>query len=180
MILGALSRRYAKAVFQLAQENRSDETTGEEMQSFSQILTTSPLGSVLSNPAYDLTKRRNILSEISKSLQLSPLMTRFLLLLLERQRLDYVPAIAAQYAKLLNDAKGRAEARVISATALEAAAREKLRLRLQEVSGKEVRLQSDMDPGLIGGIVIDFEGKTYDGSIRNHLEALKERIERGY
>ncbi|MGH7844481.1 MAG: ATP synthase F1 subunit delta [Candidatus Binatia bacterium] len=180
MILGGLSRRYAKATFQLAQESRSEEKTAQEMKNFSRVLGTSPLGSVLSNPAYDLTKRKNILDQVAKSLQLSPLVTRLLLLLLERRRLDYVPAIAAQYDKLLNDAKGRAEARVVSATALEADALERLRLRLQEVSGKEVMLQSDMDPALIGGLVIDFEGKTFDGSIRTHLEALKERIERGY
>jgi len=180
VILGGLSRRYAKAVFQLAQENRSEETTGQEIQRFSQVLSTSPLGLVLSNPAYGLTKPKNILGQVAKSLQLSALVTRLLLLLLERRRLDYLPAIVARYAQLLNDAKGQVDARVVSATPLDTGALERLRARLHEVSGKAVILQNETDPALIGGLVIDLEGKTYDGSIRTHLETLKERIERGY
>ncbi|HWP58905.1 MAG TPA: ATP synthase F1 subunit delta [Candidatus Acidoferrales bacterium] len=180
MIAGSLSRRYAKAVFNLALETRAEEAVLEELRRFSQALGGTPLGAVLSNPAYALTKRQAILDQVGKSLALSPVVRRLLSILLERRRLEHVPAIVAQYTKFLNDAKGRVEARVVSAAALEPAAREKLRARLREVSGKEIILQSETDPELIGGLVIELEGKTYDGSVRAHLEALEEKIERGY
>ena len=63
---------------------------------------------------------------------------------------------------------------------LETAAMEKLREALGRVSGKEVVLQEESDPGLIGGVVIQLEGKVYDGSVRTQIEKMRERIERGY
>jgi F-type H+-transporting ATPase subunit delta len=180
VIAGGLSRRYAKAVFQLARENHSEEATGQELQQFTQMLDTTPLGWVLSNPAYDLGKRKNILLEIAKSLQLATLVTRLLLLLLERRRLEFLPAIVFRYAQLLNDSLGRVDARAISAAPLDPATLERLRARLQEVTGKSIVLRNETDPGLIGGLVVEIEGKTYDGSIRAHLEELTERIERAH
>jgi F-type H+-transporting ATPase subunit delta len=135
---------------------------------------------VLSNPAYDLAKRKNILHEVTKSLQLDTLVTRLLLILLERRRLEFLPAIVSRYAQLLNDSKGRVDARVISASPLDSATLDALRARLQEVFGKSVVLRNETDPGLIGGLVVEIEGKTYDGSVKAHLEELTERIERAY
>ena len=63
---------------------------------------------------------------------------------------------------------------------LETVALEGMREALQRVSGKEVIPQQESDPGLIGGVVIQLEGKVYDGSVRTQIEKMRERIERGY
>jgi F-type H+-transporting ATPase subunit delta len=57
---------------------------------------------------------------------------------------------------------------------------EGLREALSRVSGKEVVLKEESDPGLVGGLVIQLEGKVYDGSVRTQLDKMKERVERGY
>jgi F0F1-type ATP synthase delta subunit len=62
---------------------------------------------------------------------------------------------------------------------LEAQALDRVRAKLQQISRKEVLLQSETDPGLIAGLVIELEGRTYDGSVRAYLEALTDRIEHG-
>ena len=51
---------------------------------------------------------------------------------------------------------------------------------LHGISGKDVVLQQDTDPSLLGGLLIELEGKVYDGSIRTQLEKMKQRIARGY
>ena len=180
MITAGLSRRYAKAIFQLAAENRNEERISGEMQRFSQALTSSPLGAVLINPAYELTKRKRVLDEVAKSLQISPLVRRFLFLLLERRRLDSLPAIVAHYGKLLNEQRGRVDARALSAAPLDTGALDKVRTQLKQISGKEVILQSETAPELIAGLIVEIEGTTYDGSVRAHLEALRDMIEQGY
>src|SRR5512142_154097 len=119
MIEGTLSRRYTKAFFQLAQEQKREEAVGQELDRFFAAYTESPLQAVLNNPAFDLSKRRNILLEIAKGLQLSPLSVHFLAILLDRDRLAYLAAIVTCYRRMLNAAKGRVEAKVRGASPIE-------------------------------------------------------------
>jgi F-type H+-transporting ATPase subunit delta len=180
MIEGSLSRRYAKALFELALEEHREEEIGQEIDWFVTAYTTSSLPTVLNNPAFPLASRKNIVVEVSRGLQLSPLVVHFLSLLLERDRLTYLPSIASRYRLLLDEKKGRVEARVLAPVLLEAAMLEGLREALSRVSGKEVVLKEESDPGLVGGLVIQLEGKVYDGCVRTQLDKMKERVERGY
>lgn len=180
MIEGSLSRRYTKALFQLAQEAKQDEAVGQELERFYAAYAGSPLPSVLNNPAFEAARRKKILVEVTKSLALAPLTGNFLSLLLERDRLTYLSAIVSCYRRFLNEAKGRVEAKVVGAQPLEAAMLERLRTVLRGLSGKEVVLQEESEPALIGGVMIQLEGKIYDGSVRTQLEKMKQRIARGY
>jgi F-type H+-transporting ATPase subunit delta len=115
-----------------------------------------------------------------QSQQLSSLSVRFFSLLLDRDRLTHLPGIAGCYRRLLNEAKGRVEAKVVSASALEPAMVDRVRGQLHNISGKEVVLQQEIDPGLLGGVLVELEGQVYDGSIRTQLEKMKQRVARGY
>jgi F-type H+-transporting ATPase subunit delta len=180
MIEGSLSRRYTKALFHLAQEARQEEAIGREIETFLAAYTGSPLQTVLNNPAFGLENRKKVLVEVIKNLQLSPLSTRFLALLLDRDRLTYLPSIVTLYRRLLNEAKGRVEAKVVGASPLEPGTLDRLRQLLGTLSGKQVVLQQETDPALIGGVLIELQGKVYDGSVATQLEKMKQRITRGY
>ena len=180
MIEGSLSRRYARALFGLALEGHREEEIGQEIDRFVAAYSGSPLPTVLTNPAFSLARRKNIVVELSRGLQLSPLALHFLLLLLERDRLTYLPSITSRYRRLLDEKKGRVQARVVSPRPLETATLQRLGEVLAKVSGKEVVLKQESDPGMIGGVVLQLEGKVYDGSVRTQIEKMKERIERGY
>ncbi|MFQ5904615.1 MAG: F0F1 ATP synthase subunit delta, partial [Candidatus Binatia bacterium] len=91
MIEGSLSRRYAKALFQLALEDHREEEIGQEVEQFVTAYTASPLTTVLNNPAFGVRSRKNIVVQVAKVLQLSPLSIHFLSLLLERDRLAFLP-----------------------------------------------------------------------------------------
>ncbi|HXV83767.1 MAG TPA: ATP synthase F1 subunit delta [Candidatus Binatia bacterium] len=180
MIEGSLSRRYTKALFQLAHEAGQEEKIGQEIESFLEAYTNPLLQKVLTNPAFKIDSRKRTLIEVSNSLKLSRLAIHFLLLLLERDRLAYLPSIAALYRRLLNEAQGRLDAKVVSAGSLEPSIVDRLREVLHGISGKEIVLQQEMEPALIGGVLVEFEGKVYDGSVRTQLEKMKERVMRGY
>ena len=180
MIEGSLSRRYTKALFELAREAGQEEKIGQEMESFLQAYAGSQLQTVLTNPAFGMDSRKRIVIEISNKLQLSILAIHFLSLLLERDRLTYLTSIVARYRRLLNEAKGRVEAKVVGASALEAAMLDRLNEVLHEMSGKEIVMHQEIDPSLIGGVLLEFEGKVFDGSVRTQLENMKQRIARGY
>lgn len=180
MIEGRLSRRYAKALFELALAERREDEVGQEIDRFLTAYSGSSLPAVLNNPAFPLGSRKNIVIEVSRGLQLSPLGVHFLSLLLERDRLSYLPSVVSRYRRLLDEKKGRVEAVVMAPDPLAAATLERMREALGKVSGKEVILQQESDPGLIGGVVIQLEGKVYDGSVRTQIEKMRARTERGY
>jgi F-type H+-transporting ATPase subunit delta len=180
MIDGSLSRRYTKALFQLAQESQQEEVIGRELQQFYGAYRDSELQAVLTNPAVDLDKRNNILLRVTQMQQLAPLMVHFLAILLARDRLKYLPEMVSWYRRLFNDARGRVEAKAVAASPLELRMVDQLRQVLQGIVGKEVVLQQETDPSLIGGVLIELEGKVYDGSVRTQLEKMKQRIGRGY
>ena len=180
MIEGSLSRRYSKALFELAQEQKQEEAIGQEIDHFLVAYTNSPLPTVLNNPAFALESRKKILVEVAKSLQLSPVSVHFLSILLERDRLTYLSAIVSSYRRMLNAAKGRVEGKVVGASPLDRAMLDRLRATLHVISGKEVVLQEETEPALLGGVLVELEGKIYDGTVRTQLEKMKQRIAREY
>jgi len=180
MIAGSLSRRYSKALFELARESGCEESTGREIEEFYRAYAGSELHLVLNNPAFSLEARKKILFQVVQSQRLSTLAANFLALLLDRDRVTHLAGIVDHYRRLLNEAKGRVDAKVVSAAALEAAAVERLRQQLGAISGKEVVLQQEVDAEMLGGLAIELEGKVYDGTIRTQLEKMKQRIARGY
>lgn len=180
MIEGSLSRRYAKALFQLAVEAGREEEAGQEIGRFAAAYSGSPLHRVVANRALAARSRKTVVIRVAQSLGLSSLTTRFLSLLMDRDRMALLPSIAARYRRLLDEAKGRVEARVIGAGPLDAEMLEKLGRVLERISTKKVILREESEPGLIGGALIELEGKIYDGSVRTQLEKMKARMERGY
>jgi F-type H+-transporting ATPase subunit delta len=180
MIEGSLSRRYAKALFQLALEAKREEEIGQEIERFNSIYLATELRLVLTNPAFSAENRKNVLTQIARSLKLSPLVANSVAFLLERDRLPYLPSIISRYRRLLDEKNGRVEAKLVAAGPVEENDIKRLSAALEKVSGKQVVLGQENDPSIVAGVVIHLEGKVYDGSVRTQLEKMKERIERGY
>ena len=180
MIEGRLARRYATALFQLAREAGQEEQVGREIAEFQLGYSGSELQGVLTNPAFAVDSRKRILIQVADAQGFSRLTAHFLSLLLERDRFGHLSGIVGSYQRLLNQAKGRVEAKVTSASPLETSHSERLVGTLRGISGKEVLLHKEIDPALIGGLLVELEGKVYDGTVSTQLEKMRERITRGY
>ncbi|HEV8344450.1 MAG TPA: ATP synthase F1 subunit delta [Candidatus Binatia bacterium] len=180
MIEGKLSRRYAVALFQLASESAKDEEVGQELERFCSVYSVPPLSAVLTNPAFSVQSRKRVAVQIAEELKLSSLVIRFLSLLVDRDRLSHLQSILLYYRRLQDEARGRVQAGVTSASPLEAEGLEKVRSALKGLSGKEVVLKEKTDEGLLGGVMVEMEGKVYDGSVRTQLEKMRKQIEQGY
>ncbi|MGH7929162.1 MAG: ATP synthase F1 subunit delta [Candidatus Binatia bacterium] len=180
MIEGRLARRYSTALFQLAREAGQEEQLGLEIAQFLAAYSDAELHAILTNPAFAVESRKRILIQVANAQELATLTTHFLSLLLERDRLSHLPGIVSSYQRLLNEAKGRVEGKVTSASPLDAADLQRLLGTLRGISGKEVVLHEETDPALIGGLLVELEGKIYDGTVRTQLEKMKQRVARGY
>lgn len=172
-----VANRYAEALFSLGVENGELESLGQALQEMKAYFTGSDaLRTVLLNPAIQLEERRQVITAISKKADWPRLFKNFTQLLLDKDRLRYIAEIAESYARKVDDHQGRARARVTSAVALKDEQVEKIRARLSELTGKDVVLTTDVDEELIGGIVARVGSTIYDGSVRTHLQRMREAI----
>ena len=113
---------------------------------------------------------------MARRLQASERLQRLLELLLARDRIALLPAIAEAYAERVNARRGIVSAEVVSAVPLGAAQRTALVKALRRVSGLEVDIVTREDPELLGGVRVRMAGRTYDGTVRGRLAALRRHL----
>jgi F-type H+-transporting ATPase subunit delta len=176
----AVARRYARALHALANEGRRAEAVADELAGFEQLLSAErELREALLRPWVKATTKRSIVLEVATRQDVSPLTRNFLALVAQRRRLDLLGEILAAYRTTVDEAAGRIRARVRSAASLADAERAALRERLGRRLGKTVLLDTEVDPGLLGGFVAEVGSRVLDMSVAGQLAALKERIIKG-
>jgi F-type H+-transporting ATPase subunit delta len=130
----------------------------------------------LENPTLGGDRRRLLLKEISDALLFDRRVGNFINILAERNRLPLLDQIIDEYQKLLDERLGIVRARVTAARTLDTAQQKELADKLEKLTGKQVRMEVDIDPSLIGGVVAQVGSTVYDGSVRQQLQAFKSRL----
>ncbi len=176
--MSAVGRRYAKALFALAREQGVMEAVGEELAIVGDRLGAPELRAVLTSPLLPSARRQAILQELAARLGGSPLVARFLQVIAERGRLPELPSIADHYRRLEDEALHRTRICIRSAAPLDPRQRERLVQAFAASLGKRVVAREEVVPELLAGVVVEAEGKVYDGSLRAQLDRLAEKIAR--
>ncbi len=176
----AIARRYAKALLLIGKEDgRADVYRNELDQISSMMAGEKSLEQAVCNPLYDAAGRKNVLSTVIGRLNFSRVMQTFLLLLFDKGRIGFLGDINKRYQILADELKGIARASVVSATPLSEENTEKIRATLSQMTGKNIVLEIEQDPELIGGVVTRVGDLVLDGSIRTQLMNMKETLKRG-
>lgn len=176
----AVARRYAKALLQIGKEDGQAETYRQQLDAFAGLMAREKqLERAVSNPLYDTASRRKVLQAVIEKLGFSRVMSSFLLLLFDKGRMGFVSDINEFYQKLADELKGVARASLVSAAELSSDAVEKIRQALSRKTGKQIILEVEQDPGLIGGIVTRIGDLVLDGSIKTQLANMRETLKRG-
>jgi len=177
LIVGSIARRYAKALLAIGIDNKQFERFGKELDSFTRLLLSSKeLRDVLSDPSKKQSTRRAVVEALIKKMRPSPTIQSALLLLMDRGRMEYVPAIAREYQAMADKHAGRVRATVSSATKLDLGTVTRLKKALEKKTGKQVILEQNVDPDLIGGVVAQVGSLVFDGSIRTSLEQMRQSL----
>ncbi len=176
----AIARRYAKALLLIGKEDGQAETYRQELEGVTRIIENGTgLFQALTNPLYDTAGRRKVLETVIQKLNLSKVMKSFLILLFDKGRISFISDINDFYQKLVDELKGIARASLISASTLSSETIEKIRTSLSKKTGKELVLEVEQDPELIGGIVTRIGDLVLDGSIKTQLLNMRENLKRG-
>ena len=176
----AVARRYAKALLLIGKDDGQAESYREELDNIAGLVTgEKKLEQAITNPLYDAAGRRKVLQAIIDKLYLSDMMKAFLLLVFDKGRIGFLSNINDFYKKLADELKSSARRPVVSATELSSETIDKIRLTMSKMTGKDVILEVEQDPSLIGGVISRIGDLVLDGSIRTQLLNMRESIKRG-
>ena len=174
-----IARRYAKALLAIGKEDGRADTYKEELGGIVKLLEEQKeLEMAISNPLYGAEGRKKVVRVLAERLNLSKVMSSYLLLLFDKGRIQYLGDIYAFYEKLTDELANVVRADVVSASDLPDEAIEKIRSALSEQTGKDVKMAVRVDPALIGGVVTKIADLVLDGSVRTQLMSLKESLQR--
>lgn len=174
---GAVARRYAKALIDLAARDDRVAEIGEQLRQHRQLLHASAdLQKVLYNPSVSAEVKANVLTRILERTQPTPLLRSFILLLVHKDRLRQFDLICAQYEAMAQERLGRVLAQVTTAVELDAAQRQAVSQKLAQMTQKEVLLETQVDPAILGGLVVRINHTVLDGSLRGQLVRLRQEL----
>jgi F-type H+-transporting ATPase subunit delta len=174
LIVSVVAKRYAKALVALARDHRRLAEAAEQLKRFTQLIEdTRSLKSLLYNPVISQHFKMDLLTDLSQRLGLGTLEANFVRTLLEKGRLSEMPQIVALYEVLAEEAQNRLRVRVKSVFPLSLALQEEVRQRFTHYTSKDIVIDQEIDPTLIGGIVAQMGSLVLDGSIRNELLRLR-------
>jgi F-type H+-transporting ATPase subunit delta len=177
---GEIARRYARAVFGLAEGAQAHAKLLEEARALSsEIAASAELVRVLLAPLHPRAERKGVLRELATKLGLSAEIRVTSEILVDENRLQILAAICDELQRLVDAEAGRIAARVVSARPLDAPAQQEIRAALARRVGSEVAIEFAVDPELIGGVVARIGDILLDGSIRTQLEQLGETLKKG-
>jgi F-type H+-transporting ATPase subunit delta len=176
------ARQYARALLAVAQERGGDEPLRlrTELREFSRLTEEHPgLGLALEARGVTLDDRGRALAAIADSAGASPLVSRLLGVLATHDHLSLLPSLAEVYAELVNAARGIVPVEATGATELSAEQERALVEALETATGSEVELSTNVEPGALGGLRVTMKGRTYDGTVRARLQALRRSLATG-
>ena len=169
-------RRYAEAAYQLAERDGSLETWRRELGGAARTAE-GQLMAVLANPALPLDERMKVANEVFAGL--SQPVRNLILLLVRRRRIEQLPRVASELARLDDRRQGITHASATSAIPLTDLEIRALTARLEQMTGGRVALDTDVDESLLGGLVVRVGDRLIDGSVRGRLERLRNQLVAG-
>ena len=177
MSTGALPKRYARAILELAVEANQVEQVGSELRELASTWDQSDdLRGLFTNPEFSHAVRKSVLQELLQRSGVSQLTRNSVLYLTDRNRVIALPAIARAYTALAEKRAGTVRAEVTSAAPLSDTYYAQLQRALEQVTGQKVSIERKTDPSLIAGVVTRVGDRVLDGSIRARLSDLRESL----
>jgi len=166
------ARRYAEAAFEIAGRDDSMEAWLAALAVADERLTGGEATRLLSNPAVPAASRIEVLGRILGD-DVVGVQRNLLALLIRRGRFEQLPAVIREFGRLYRQREGIVEATVTSAVPLGAAEIASLQARLVTMTGKRIELSQEVDPALLGGVVVRVGDQLIDGSVQGRLERLR-------
>ncbi len=174
MIREIAARRYAEAAFQIAREQGTEEAWSEGMSLMAAVFSDPEVAAVMQEARISTADKMRLAERALEGVD--PLVLNLARLLVHRGRTALAPQIAEAFRELVDAERGIAHAVVTTAVPLSEGEAATVAEKLSEISGRQVVIETQVDEGIIGGLVARIGDKLIDGSTRSQLLALKRRL----
>ena len=170
--------RYARAIFDVARQEQTNlDAIETELAEFADLVQQHEgLRLALLNPAVPAPRKRAAVSELVDRAGLTPVVSKTLVLLAERDRLALLPDVIEAFRQRLMDLRNVVRAEVTTATPLSADQFHSVQRSLGLATGRTVDLSARVDPAILGGMVARVGSTVFDGSVVNHLQRIRQRL----
>ena len=167
---------YAEALFEAARERDELEEVLEELQEFTTVLEESEeLRLFFYGGQIPEREKRRAIDALTEGMTLST--RNFLKILADNGREEILDEVLLRYEELVKEHLGRVEVEVTTAVELSEDELDRIKERLgRSLEGREVKLQTSVDPNILGGAVFRFGGRMVDSSVRGRLQGLREEM----
>ena len=164
---------YGEALYSLALEGNLTDRILEELNVLNQCLTDEPeFIRLLSSPNLSKQERCTVLDDSFRG-QVHPYVLNFMKILTEKGYMKYFSDCCKAYEEHYNLDNGILPVTAITAVALTGAQAEKLSEKLSRVTGKQVKLLQKVDPSVLGGVRLDYDGKRLDDTVSHRMDAIR-------
>lgn len=170
----AAAKRYARAIFELAQQDGDIEEWGRRLAKVGDLFSDPAVAAALSNPTIPTSRREALVTTAPHLFDREA--TNLARLLIESGRIGEAPDISAEFQLMADQAAGRLRATVTTAIELEHGERERIETQLSKSLGKDVRLTVAVDPRVIGGLKLQYGDRVVDATVATRLKQLRRRL----
>ena len=172
-IQASLAGRYASALFGLARDERQIDAVGRSLDALASALADSPeFAALVASPLVGRDDAAKAFAGLGPELGLDPITTNFLGVLARNGRKRELGKIIRAFRRIAADHRGEISAEVTSAHPLKDDQVEALKAQLGKRAGRDVTINAQVDPDILGGIVIKLGSEMIDASIRTKLNRL--------
>ena len=174
-ITSGMAGRYATALFDLARDERALDAVKTDLDAFETLLADNPdLLRLVRSPVFSAAEQTNSLKAVLDRAGIGGIAANFLLFVAKKRRLYFVGQMIRAFKALLARHRGEIRAEVTVAEKLADRHLEALKDALKSITGgKEVDLDVNVDPAIIGGIVVKVGSRMVDSSLRTKLNSIK-------
>lgn len=172
---GSLARRYARALLEAGRDVNKVDAIARDLDAFVAVLDSADgmLRRVLTNPGLTTLERRGVLDAVLGRLSLDAYVVNFFKVLVDKSRFQHLDEIVAAYRHMADEAANRVRATVVTARPLGAPMAKQVQDALAATTGKTVVLSQQVDPNVLGGMVVRIGDTVYDASIRARLSSIE-------
>ena len=178
MLKGAIGRRYAEAIFDIARKQNTIDRTLEDVQEIARVFSNRKVAYLMTEPKVPAKRKETAIRQALAS-KVLPTSLNLALLVVQRELVEAMPNIASELEKLVLDYKNEAKAQVTTAAPMDEAQSNSVKQALERRTGKTILMQTRVQPEILGGVVARVGDQVIDGSIRYRLSALRRQLLKG-
>lgn len=178
MAIGVISVRYARALLKCAMELNLEDKVYQEMITLADQYNRVPeLRSTIDNPMLEKNKKQALL-QAACGKNLSELTARFIQLVLQEGRENVIQMMATSYITLYRKQNNIISGRLITATTVTSEVEQKMKQMVQRKSQGTVEFQTEVDPDIIGGFILEYDSYRMDASVQTKLHNILKELKK--